>query len=360
MVAMVQTDKFVTNFVITPKSLVICWDHGVPTTIPASNGSFEEIKTLLETDQLSSVPEKVNKALKIRKTSKGKFTVLNGTIVIDGDILPNALSEKLIDLVDSGDDTDRLENFWDNLAQNPTDSAREDLFSFLDANNVPITKDGCFIVYKMVQDNWWDKHTGSTFECKPGNVIEMKREDVDHDRRNTCSAGIHVAAFEYASTFGGGRLVECKVNPRDVVAVPPDYSQQKMRVCKAEVLRETDTKYTETVYNNDNDDGRIVDTLNKLVMEPDSKGRIRLPGRLVRKLGVGAGYGIEVLLVSEGDAFLAVREETDDENCAKWTGYTVEKDNSVRVTKPVLSWAGLDGGPVTAMVLDNRIALQRA
>jgi len=93
-------------------------------------------------------------------------------------------------------------------------------------------------VYKKVRDSWYDSHTGKTYLNKPGATISMPREKVDADRRNTCSRGLHVAAWDYAQGFRGTRLLLVKVNPRDVVAVPPDYNEQKMRVCKYLVLKE--------------------------------------------------------------------------------------------------------------------------
>ena len=168
----------------------------------------------------------------IEKQTKGKFTVVNGTVEIDGETLPKSLSDKLLEFVDNMLETGPLERFWDNLKENPTQSAREDLFSFLEANRVALTVDGCFIAYKKVRDDWWDSYTGKTYKNVPGTLVKMDRDKVDSDRRNTCSAGLHVAAWEYASGFTGNRIVEVKVNPRDVVAVPEDYQNQKMRVCQ--------------------------------------------------------------------------------------------------------------------------------
>ena len=76
----------------------------------------------------------------------------------------------------------------------------------------------------------------------------MDRSKVEADRRITCAAGLHVAAWGYASGFSGTKILEIKINPRDVVAVPPDYEQQKMRVCQYLVLRETEEPYARSIY----------------------------------------------------------------------------------------------------------------
>lgn len=243
-----QTLKIYKKHLITPKVIVVVWADGEPTSILNNNARFNEIKQLLLEGRFEEVPEIVDLALAIETKTKGKFTVVNGCVEIDGELLPKSLSDKLIEFVENGLPTGPLENFWDNLKENPTDSAREDLFSFLEANRVPLTADGCFIAYKKVRDNYWDSYTGETYRNAPGAVISMSRQNVDADRRNTCSAGLHVAAWEYANGFSGQRTMIVKVNPRDVVAVPPDYSHQKMRVCRYEVVRQTHKPYDGSIY----------------------------------------------------------------------------------------------------------------
>jgi len=243
-----ETLKFYVDHLITPRSLIVVFDHGAPVTVLNNNERFKEIANLLRDGDFDAIPQAISLALAIEYRTKGKFKVVNGTVEIDGQLLPKSLSDKLIEFVERCLPTTPLERFWDNLKLNPAASAREDLFSFLEANRVALTADGCFVVYKKVRDNWYDSHTGRTYLNTPGSIVKMDRAKVDGDRRNTCSAGLHVAAWGYASTFTGQRILEVKVNPRDVVAVPPDYSQQKMRVCEYTVIRQTDSEYIKSIY----------------------------------------------------------------------------------------------------------------
>jgi hypothetical protein len=64
----------------------------------------------------------------------------------------------------------------------------------------------------------------------------MPRNQVNEDPNQTCSYGLHVANFDYASGFGSGHMLEVEVHPADVVAIPVDYNQAKMRVCKYKVI----------------------------------------------------------------------------------------------------------------------------
>lgn len=154
----------------------------------------------------------------------------------DGEMLPGVLSDRLMELHGENLPVDRLVKFWKNLKQNPSMNSREQLYKFLEQKGHPLTDDGCFIAYRGVRVDFKDLHTG-TFDNSPGQVLEMPRSQVDDNPNRTCSKGFHVAAWEYANSFGP-LTVKVKVNPMDVVAVPSDYNGQKMRVCKFEVIEQ--------------------------------------------------------------------------------------------------------------------------
>ena len=70
-----------------------------------------------------------------------------------------------------------------------------------------------------------------------GAVVEIPRSKVDDNRGVGCSVGLHVGDFSYASTFSQ-RLWTVLVNPRDVVSVPSDANERKIRVCRYTVVEE--------------------------------------------------------------------------------------------------------------------------
>jgi hypothetical protein len=130
-----------------------------------------------------------------------------------------------------------LLKFLGNLMENPSNSAVEELYDFLEVCNLPITEDGHFVAYKRIQANYTDVHSGK-YDNSVGNTVSMERCLVDDRRENTCSHGLHVCSLNYLAHFGGERLVLCKVNPKDVVSIPSDYGNTKMRVCQYEVIQE--------------------------------------------------------------------------------------------------------------------------
>jgi hypothetical protein len=76
-----------------------------------------------------------------------------------------------------------------------------------------------------------------------GDHPKMHRDSVTSDPHVSCSAGLHVAAFNYVGAcYGNNTIVAVKVDPKDVCSVPYDYEGQKIRTCGYEVLALLDSK----------------------------------------------------------------------------------------------------------------------
>lgn len=223
------------NWQITDQNVTVNYD-GQTHIISRSDSLSDKLIDALRARDFDSIPLLVSKAMMINKSSNGKFQVKDGVILIDGVPAPGALSTKILKFAEENLPYEPLIQFAKNLQNNPSFRSVNQLFEFLEKNDHPITDTGCFIAYKKVRDDFLDVHTG-TFDNSIGNVIEMPRNQVDEDPNTTCSNGLHVANFNYASNFySGGLMLEVEVNPADVVAVPIDYNQSKMRVCKYRVL----------------------------------------------------------------------------------------------------------------------------
>jgi hypothetical protein len=76
-----------------------------------------------------------------------------------------------------------------------------------------------------------DGYTGK-FRIRIGEPVTIDRNKCDTDQNNTCSRGLHVAGKSWLqSNYFGDTGLRVLVNPSDVVAVPPQDSYGKMRVC---------------------------------------------------------------------------------------------------------------------------------
>jgi len=181
---------------------------------------------------------------------ESQFVLEGGYIVYKGEPLNDFMSGRIIDMMAENHNLGYLEKFIDNLYQNPSYRAVNSLYEFLEHGGIPINSNGNFLVYKKVRANYMDIHSG-TFDNSVGKVCSMPRFKVDENPDNTCSYGLHVCSFDYLPHFGGGfdRVVICEVNPKDVVAIPKDYNNTKMRVCEYKVIGELDDKTCDELRN---------------------------------------------------------------------------------------------------------------
>ena len=161
----------------------------------------------------------------------------SGVLTYKGEVVANVLTAKIVAMMNNGFDITPMTNFLSNLLENPAYSARQELMLFMEANDMPITADGHFLAYKSVKSDFTDSYSGK-FDNSIGAICEMPRGSVNDDRTQTCSAGLHFAAKEYAGGFCTGHLMVLKINPADVVSIPNDYNNQKGRCCKYEVIDE--------------------------------------------------------------------------------------------------------------------------
>lgn len=178
--------------------------------------------------------------------TSGAVTFEHGVVKFKGEPLHNSLTDRMLRMIDEGHSVTPLVNFLVKLMQNPSNRVVTHLYDFLQKGSIPITEDGDFLVYKAITWNWKDIHTG-TIDNSIGATPEMPRNKVDEDPDRTCSNGLHVCSWDYLPHFShaNGRVVVCKVNPADVVAIPRDYNDTKMRVCRYEVVSEVTDYYKE-------------------------------------------------------------------------------------------------------------------
>ena len=229
------------NWIKTDQNITVNYDNETH-TLSLDDALAPKLLDALRAREYDKIPMLVSKAKQIELASNGRFTAHNGEILVDGIAAPPALGKKILQFSDEGLPYEPLVEFARNLQKNPSFRSVQQLFTFLEKNDHPITDNGCFIAYKKVREDFKDVHSG-TFDNSPGQVVSMPRNQVNEDPNQTCSFGLHVANFSYARDFyGGGKMLEVEVNPADVVAVPVDYNNAKMRVCKYTVLGVVDAE----------------------------------------------------------------------------------------------------------------------
>lgn len=204
--------------------------------------NFDDIVEAIGQGEYDKAEHMLDPTATLSERLNGRLRITNRAAFWDDSPLDNSLVRRLVRFLREGLDVKPLEAFLENLMQNPSYTAINETYDFLEANDLPITIDGCFLAYKQVKRNeeggMVDCYTG-TIANDVGCVVKMNRQDVDDDRTRTCSAGLHICSMGYLQDcFGmkGEPVVICKVNPRDVVSVPTDYNNSKMRCCQYEVI----------------------------------------------------------------------------------------------------------------------------
>lgn len=173
----------------------------------------------------------------LSKTS-GNLVLIEGNRVMYGDReITGLVASRVFEMIRIGMDINPMIKFIENLMGNPSKRAVDELFGFLDACNLPITPDGYFLAYKRVRDDFKDCYSG-TMDNSVGKIVSVERNAVDDDKDRTCSYGLHACSYSYLKHFNGARIVVVKINPADVVSVPVDYNNAKLRCCKYEVVDE--------------------------------------------------------------------------------------------------------------------------
>ena len=188
-------------------------------------GDWETVKNIIE-------PKKV-----VLEYGQGRVSIKGETLYWDGEVFNGTIAVRMINMLQEGFTIEPLVKFMENLLENPSKRSVDELYGFLEKNNLPITPDGHFLAYKRVRDDYKDCHSG-TMDNSPGKIVSMPRYKVDDDKDKTCSSGLHFCSEGYLKHFGGARTVIVKVNPRDVVSIPNDYNQTKGRACRYEVVGE--------------------------------------------------------------------------------------------------------------------------
>jgi hypothetical protein len=211
-----------------------------PHTISKSHITFQKVLDAIKAQDWNLVKDIIEPVKVVLNYGKGNVSVQGEELFWKGKPMHNALTTRMIAMLQDGFPIEPLVNFMENLMTNPSKRAVTELYGFLEKNSLPITPDGCFLAYKKVRNDFLDIHSG-TMDNSVGKIVEMERNEVDDNKDQTCSTGLHFCSQDYLPHFGNGydsRVVILKINPADVVSIPSDYNNAKGRACRYEVVGE--------------------------------------------------------------------------------------------------------------------------
>jgi len=224
---------------------------GKPHSISNDHCNYDEIMKRLVEKDYDGIEDLLDIPLAVAHASDGKVVIEGNEIYYNGAKIHNVLVDRILDFMKKGWPFESLVLFLENLLQNPNKDTIEELYLFLESGHIPITDDGCFLAYKKVDDELKSYHAspdGSHLYHEIGSIVSMPRDEVDTNRHRTCSVGLHFCSLSYLSQYAGGngRVIILKINPRDVCAIPSDYSNAKGRASQYVVMEEYDHENRES------------------------------------------------------------------------------------------------------------------
>ena len=228
-------------YLLQGKNIILVVDGKSHTISKDTHMNYGKIVDALKSKDWDELRELVEPAKAIVNFGKGYVKIEDGAVYWKGLPFNNALSTRMIEMYQEGFPIDPMVRFMENLMANPSKRSVDQVYGFLEKNNLPITEDGYFLAYKKVRNDYKDIHSG-IFDNSIGQVVEMDRNLVDDNPESHCSSGLHFCSESYLQSFGGASnpVMILKINPADVVSIPTDYNGAKGRCMKYEVVAEVD------------------------------------------------------------------------------------------------------------------------
>ena len=240
---------------ISTKNAITVAVAGLAYTVPVTAPNYKDVLDAVKRDEQdeSIFKRLLNIRAYIAQLTEGRAELVDGKLYFDGAPMRGALSERVASMFAEGFGVAPLLRFLNRVAANPrldknsklySPDFENELYLFLEGGDCPITEDGKFLAYKMVNDNFTDIYTGK-MDNSPGKLVKLdKPEDVCADRNDTCARGLHFASLNYVlngsygSSSRGNRLVVVEVDPADVISIPYDYNNSKGRAWQYNIDRE--------------------------------------------------------------------------------------------------------------------------
>lgn len=238
------------NGLIVSDNSVTVIRNGKPQTIRDGHPGYQGLRADLAKNRFDRIDSYFNMKSIVQSISTN-LLIKGDQVIYRGENLANVLSDKLLSVLktDFGRSSYYIK-YLENLLKNSSYLSVRELYDFLTFKELPIDEDGYVIAYKGVRDDGYSVmgnrstvvlqgHVDSSGHIlnEVGTTIEVERRCVDDNRRNSCSHGLHLGSYAYASGWGQ-KLLLVRFNPADAVSVPEDCECQKLRVCKYEILED--------------------------------------------------------------------------------------------------------------------------
>ena len=227
-------------------SLLTVMIKSVPHNFNEGSDQYAKVVEFIKTPdnkdkEIESLLDVVAKVQKFVKDSS--ILQVRGNDLYAGDErITGPFASRVLKMIEQGFDATPMSNFHTKLQQNPSYRVWQQLYAFMEYGKLPITPEGDFLAYKRVRHSTIDG-VDCLVDCHSGKIVndvgthvKMDRRKVDDNPDNTCSYGLHACSHEYLANFSGTATITVRINPADVVSIPTDYNNTKLRCCAYTVL----------------------------------------------------------------------------------------------------------------------------
>ncbi len=310
---------------------IVLYHNGHTDTIAKTAINYDMVLEAIRSGDYELALKHASVATAVADLSDGRVSIYGDEIYLDKTPIHNALATRIVNMFRDRFNVAPLVRFLENVMANPSKTSQDELYLFLEHNNLPITPDGHFLAYKVVNYRYYDCHSDS-IDNSVGRSPRMDRGAVDEVRDRTCSHGLHFCSYEYVQHFKGDHLMVVKVNPADVVSIPSDYNNAKGRCAGYTVVDEVEgfndtlpdgftSRYSEADEDDDSyeDDSYEADEVDAEETEPTSSAKLSEHSvREIRRLlnddawtlvGIGKLFGVsarQVARIRDGEAWASV------------------------------------------------------
>ena len=196
--------------------------------------------------KLFDTATQISTKLGVTITKEGLVTYVNKEGQVEQ--LPSSLNKTLVAMYEQDESSiTPLIKFWEKVRLNPSYRVNRCLFDFIEANNIVINEKGNLIMYKIVKrtddkEVFLDLYTRK-IEQRFNIEVRVLRQSVDDNIDVECSQGLHCCSWQYLPHYGSAvsghdAILLCEVDPTEIVAIPRDYNNSKIRTCAYTPLSE--------------------------------------------------------------------------------------------------------------------------
>lgn len=216
-----KTPVEIPHILIPGQSVTVMLDNK-PYSRLVSHPNFQEIVATIPTGNIKKLEVLLDIPKTIQNVSFGNVTIENGKVLYRNNEVHGVIVDRILQFLRESNPVGPLVNFLRKLMENPSPDSRNDLYSFMETNKLLVLKNGNFLAYKRVNEDFTDCYSGK-ISNKVGTVHQIPRENVDPDHSKNCgSSGFHAGGFNYVSGYKnepGKKVMLVEINPAHVVSV---------------------------------------------------------------------------------------------------------------------------------------------